>query len=237
MRRIRDVLRLCWGCGLSARAAASSCALARSTVAKYLARAREAGLAWPLPEELDDEALERALFPVSPSPREVDRFVPDWAEVHRELKRKGVTLQLLWEEYRQEHPKGYRYSRFCQMYRSWRGTLDLSMRQDHKAGEKLFVDYCGQTVPITDRATGKTRDAQIFVAVLGASNYTYAEAGVSQSLPEWVSAHVNAFAFFGGVPDLVIPDNLKAGVLAAHPYEPLLNATYEDYVFYALMWR
>jgi transposase len=215
-------------CGWSERATARSCALSRSTVAKYLARARVAGFSWPLPEGLDDEALERRLFPAGPAGDGIDRYVPDWAEVHRELKRKGVTLQLLWEEYKQTYPDGYQYSRFTERYRAWRGELDLPMRQNHKAGEKLFVDYCGQTLPITDRATGRVRQSQIFVAVLGASNYTFAEAFWTQSLPEWIMAHVHALRFLDGVPDFLVPDNLKAGVSLAHRYEPEPNRTYED---------
>jgi len=228
MRRIREVLRLSWEGGLSDRVVARSCSLARSTVAKYLHLAREAGLSWPLPEDLTDEALERRLFPGPASCEAGERFTPDWAEVHRELKRKGVTLHLLWDEYKEAHPDGYRYSAFCARYRAWRGTLDVSMRQDHKAGEKLFVDYCGHTVPITDRATGELREAQVFVAVLGASNYTFAEATWTQSLPEWITSHVHAFRFFGGVPELIVTDNLRSGVSAAHRYEPELNRTYED---------
>lgn len=156
------------------------------------------------------------------------RFVPDWAEVHRQLAHKGVTLQLVWEEYKQAHPDGFQYTQFCVRYRAWREMLDVPMRQAHKAGEKLFVDYCGQTTPITDRKTGEIRQAQVFVAVLGASNYTYAEACWAQSLPEWTMAHVHAFAFFGGVPALVVSDNLKAGVNIPHRYEPEANRTYED---------
>jgi transposase len=202
--------------------------LARSTVAKYLHRAGEAGLSWPLPEAMSDEALEQSLFRPSVSNDAVDRFVPDWAEIHQELKRKGVTLNLLWHEYKEAHPDGYQYSYFCAHYREWRGTLDVSMRQDHKAGEKLFVDYCGQTVAVTDRSTGVIREAQIFVAVLGASNYTFAEATWTQSLPEWIMSHVHAFQFFGGIPELIVPDNLRTGITSAHPYEPELNRTYED---------
>jgi len=228
MRRIRDVLRLCWGCRLSERAVALSCCLARSTVGKYVARARQAGLSWPLADDVGDEELERLLFPSSPTFCEVKRFVPDWAEVHRELARKGVTLQLVWEEYKQVHPEIYRYSRFSELYRLWRGALDLPMRQNHKAGEKMFVDYCGQTLPVVDRATGEVRAAQVFVAVLGASNYTFAEAFFTQSLPEWIMAHVHAFEYFHGVVEFVVCDNLRSAVSSAHPYEPEINATYAD---------
>jgi len=225
MRRIREVLRLKWACGLGDRAVAASCSLSRSTVSKYVRRAKEVGLSWPLPAEMTDEALEERLFVAEEI---AESFVPDWTEVHRQLKHKGVTLRLVWEEYKEAHPEGFQYSQFCARYRTWRETLDLPMRQEHKAGEKLFVDYAGQTVPLIDRQTGEVREAQIFVAVLGASNYTYAEAFWTQGLPEWIAAHVHAFQFFGGVPTLVIPDNLKSGVTLAHRYEPETNRTYTE---------
>jgi transposase len=207
---------------------AASCGLARSTVGKYVQRAREAGLSWPLPPELTDEELERHLFSAICSPEEGRRFIPDWSEVHRQLSRKGVTLQLVWEEYKQEHPDGFQYTQFCVRYRAWRETLDLPMRQEHKAGERMFVDYCGQTMPVTDGKSGNVRKTQIFVAVLGASNYTYVEACWTQSLPEWVMAHVHALNFYGGAPAIVVCDNLKSGVESAHRYEPEANRTYES---------
>ena len=188
MRKIREVLRLRWECGLSERTVAASCSLARSTVAKYVRRAGEVGLSWPLPAELTDAALEQLLFQTQEPLDGGPRFVPDWGEVHRQLARKGVTLQLVWEEYKEAHPEGFQYTQFCVRYRAWRETLDLPMRQEHKAGERMFVDYCGQTMAVTDPKTGDVRPAQIFVAVLGASNYTYAEACWTQSLPEWVMA-------------------------------------------------
>ncbi len=193
MRNIREVLRLRWECGLSERSVAASCSLARSTVAKYVRRAQEAGLSWPLPEGMTDEELERRAFPSSELSGTGARFVPEWAEVRRQLSRKGVTLQLVWEEYREAHPDGLGYTQFCVRYRAWRETLDLPMRQEHKAGERMFVDYCGQTMPVTDPKTGEVRPAQIFVAALGASNYTYAEASWTQQLPEWIMAHVRPF--------------------------------------------
>ncbi len=228
MRNIREVLRLRWECGLSERSVAASCSLARSTVAKYVRRAQEAGLSWPLPEGMTDEELERRAFPSSELSGTGARFVPEWAEVRRQLSRKGVTLQLVWEEYREAHPDGLGYTQFCVRYRAWRETLDLPMRQEHKAGERMFVDYCGQTMPVTDPKTGEVRPAQIFVAALGASNYTYAEASWTQQLPEWIMAHVRAFSFYGGVPALVVSDNLKAGVTTPHRYEPEVNRTYEN---------
>lgn len=159
------------------------------------------------------------------------RTQPDWPVVHRELRRKGVTLTLLWHECRAAHPDGFGYSWFCEQYNAWVGKLDVVMRQEHRAGEKLFVDYAGQTAEVVDRRTGEIRQAQVFVAVLGASNYTYAEATWTQSLADWIGSHVRAFEFFGGVPELVVPDNLRSGVHKAHRYEPPqpdLNPTYQD---------
>lgn len=186
MRKIREILRLKWECGLSQRQIAQSCAVARPTITEYLQRAEAAGVAWPLPAELDDEALERLLFPVPVSPHAEARPIPQWAEVHQELKRKGVTLFLLWQEYKATHPTGYGYTWFCPRYRAWAQKLDVVMRQEQRAGEKLFVDYAGQTVPVADPLTGQLRQAQIFVAVLGASSYTYVEATWTQSLPDWL---------------------------------------------------
>ena len=228
MRKIKEVLRLKWAKGMSNRQIAATCGIGRPTVAEYLRRAKEADLSWPLPGDLDEVQLEHRLFPPPPALPANRRGVPDWAHIHRELKNAGVTLFLLWQEYRVAHPEGYQYSWFCEHYRLWRGKLDVVMRQDHRAGEKLFVDYAGQTAPIIDRNTGEIRQAQIFVAVLGASNYTYAEATWTQSLPDWIGAHVRCLAFFGGVPELVVPDNLRAGVSKAQRYEPDTNPTYQD---------
>jgi len=232
MRKIKEVLRLKWECGLGDRVVAATCSVSRSTVSKYVRLARQAGLSWPLPEEMDDDRLEALLFQSQADCRMRNRHIPDWAEVHRELRYKGVTLQLLWEEYRQTYPDGLRYSQYCTRYRQFCQTLDLPMRQCHKAGEKLFVDFCGQTMPITDQKTGKVRQAEIFVAVLGASNYTYVEACWAQSLPSWIMAHVRAFQFFGGAPSLLICDNLKSGVISPDRYEPEANHTYEEMAAY-----
>jgi transposase len=228
MRKIKEVLRLCWASGLSKRKTARSCGISRPAVDEYLRRAEEAGLSWPLPADLDDGALERLLFPAAPVLPAQERGLPEWSTIHQELKRKGVTLFLLWQEYRERHPQGYQYSWFCERYRAWRGRLDVVMRQDHRAGEKLFVDYAGQTVPVVDRFTGEIRTAQIFVAVLGASNYTYAEATWTQGLPDWIGSHQRCFQYLGGVPEIVVPDNLRAGVTKAHRYEPDTNPTYQD---------
>ena len=228
MRKIKEVLRLKWGKGMSNRKIATSCGIGRLTVSEYLRRAEEAGVGWPLPADLDDARLERQLFPPPPDLPAQVRGIPDWLVIHRELKLKSVTLFLLWQEYRTAHPDGYQYSWFCDHYRAWQGKLDVVMRQDHRAGEKLFIDYAGQTVPIIDRATGEICEAQIFVAVLGASNYTYAEATWSQSLPDWIGSHIRTFSFLGGITELVVPDNLRSGVSKAHRYEPDTNPTYQD---------
>jgi len=226
MRKIKEVLRLKWANDLSDRKIAQSCNISRPAVANYVERAEQAGLSWPLPDTLTDAELERLLFPTLHKSSARDRVPPDLLKVHQELQKKNVTLFLLWQEYREQHPKGYQYSWFCDQYRNWLGTRDLSMRQTHRAGEKLFVDYAGHTLPVIDPRTGEIRSAQIFVAVLGASNYTYAEATWSQSLPDWIGSHQRSFTFFGGLPELVVPDNLLSGVTKAHRYEPDLNPTY-----------
>jgi transposase len=228
MRKVKEVLRLKWEGGLSDRQIAKSCGIARPTVADYLRRASAAGVSWPLPAGLDEGTLERLLFPPSSLLSAKARPLPDWAELQRELKRPGVTLALLWQEHKAVFPEGYQYSAFCQHYRAWQRQVDLVMRQTHRAGEKLFVDYAGQTVPIVERTSGECHPAQLFVAVLGASNYTYAEATWTQTLPDWIGSHVRTFAYLGGVPELLVPDNLKSGVTAAHRYEPDLNPTYQD---------
>lgn len=225
MRKLREILRL-RAAGKSHRQIGLSVGIGQSTVSDSLSRARLAGVSWPC--ELDDAALERALYPPKPAMPDVERGQPDWAEVHRELKRKGVTLFLLWQEYKSIHRDGFQYSWFCQHYRAFAGRLDLVMRQSHRAGESMFVDYAGQTVPVINRETGELRHAQIFVAVLGASNYTFARASWTQSLPDWIDAHCRAFTFFGGVTETVVPDNLKAGVTHPHRYEPELNPTYTE---------
>jgi transposase len=228
MRKIREILRLKWECELSHRQIAESCQVARPTVTEYIERATAVGLSWPLPAELDETSLERLLFPPRSVQPTTPRPMPNWPTVHEELQRKGVTLFLLWHEYKATHPTGYGYTWFCTQYQAWAQKLDLVMRHDHRAGEKLFVDYAGQTVPIQDSQTGEVRQAQIFVAVLGASSYTYIEATWSQSLPDWIGSHVRAFEFFGGVPEVLVPDNLRSGVTTAHRYEPELNPTYQD---------
>lgn len=228
MRKIREVLRLHHGCGLSKRQIAPIVGIGTTTVFDYLSRARRAGLSWPLAEGLCDEGLERLLFPASAGRSTEPRAQPDWPTIHRELRRKSVTLRLLWEEYRATAPQGYGYSQFCELYRRWTGRLSPTMRQQHVAGERLFVDFAGQTVEVVNPLTGEITDAQIFIAALGASSYTYARAVASQSLPDWISAHVEAFAYFGGVTAQLVCDNLKAGVTKPCRWEPALNPTYRE---------
>ena len=228
MRKIKDVLRL-HAAGRSARQIGPSVGVGRSTVAEYLRRAEVAGLSWPLPEGLDDETLERRLFPPTPPAKGRQFAEADWAAVHRELKRPGVTLALLWDEYRgQHHPDGYGYSAFCEHYRRWVGRLSPVMRQRHAAGERMFVDYSGTRMAVINPATGVARLAEIFIAVMGGSNQTYAEASWSQTLPDWIGAHTRAFAAFGAVPALVVSDNLKSGVIRACFYEPEVNRSYAE---------
>jgi transposase len=228
MRKIKEILRLKFEGGQTNRRIARSCHISRPTVADYLLRFEEAGLTWLAAQALDNATLEHKLFPPAPVAATEQRPVPDWGEVHRELRRKGVTLTLLWHEYKVAYPEGYQYSWFCDQYRAWAAKLDVVMRQEHRAGEKLFVDYAGQTAEVVDRRTGEIRQTQIFVAVLGASNYTYAEATWTQQLPDWIGSHVRAFSFFGGTSELLVPDNLRSGVSKAHRYEPDLNPTYMD---------
>jgi transposase len=229
MRKIRDVLRLT-ASGMSSRKVAASLSVGGTTVIDCLQRARAAGVAWPLPEDITDEVLETRLYPALTAIAEMKarRPAPHWPIIHRELKRPGVTLQLLWEEYRGSHPGGYGYSRFCELYRAWEGRLSPTMRQTHVAGERMFVDYAGTTIDVIDGATGEVMRVQLFVAVLGASNYTYAEATWTQGLADWVGSHTRTFAFFGGVPAMVVSDNLKSGVTKACFYEPAVNRTYAE---------
>jgi transposase len=227
MRKIKEVLRL-RALGQTDRVIAQSLDIGHSTVRRYRERAEEAGLAWPLPAGLSESELEARLFPPLPSASQ-PRPVPEWKEVKDELRgRRGVTLQLLWLEYKEANPDGYQYSQFCQRYREWKGTLDPVLRQEHRAGEKAFVDYAGQTVPVVEPKTGEIRETQIFVGVLGASNYTYAEATWTQQLPDWTASHVRMFSHFEGVPRALVSDNLRSGVKTACYYDPDVNPTYRD---------
>ena len=226
VRKIREVLRL-KAAGLSDRRIAAVIGSARSTVQECLRRAHETGLAWPLPDDLDESTLQGRLYrrevPLSSRPR------PDFAQLHAELCRPGVTRLLLWQEYKATQPEGWQYSVFCDQYRHWLGSQELVLRQNHAPGEKLFVDYAGQTVPILERHSGEIREAQIFVAVLGCSNYTYAEATWTQALADWLGAHARALEFIGGSPCAIVPDNLRSAVARAHRYEPQINPSYQDF--------
>jgi transposase len=226
MRQIRHTLRLASD-GISARQIGRMLGVARSTIQDNLKRAQVAGLAWPLPADLTDAVLEERLFARGGTQRGVRRRVePAWSDLICELKRPGVNLMVLWEEYRAVHPDGYSYSRFCDLIREFEARLSPVMRQEHRAGDKVFVDYSGKKIGITDPATGTVKFAEIFVAVLGASGFTYCEASWTQTLPDWIGAHVRMFRFFGGVPRLVVPDNLKSGVTKASFYDPEINLSY-----------
>ena len=227
MRKIEEVLRLHHACGRSNREIARAVRASPTTVADYLRRARLAGLTWPLAEGLTELAVEAALFPVQPACR-VKRPEPEWAAVHRQLGRSGVTLDLLWQEYRELRSDGYQYSAFCAHYRAFAQALPVTLRQSHAPGERLFVDYSGQTVAVIDPGSGEERQAQVFVAVLGASSYTFVEATWTQGLADWIGSHVRCLEFLGGAPELLVPDNLKSGVTHPAFYEPDLNPSYQE---------
>lgn len=228
MRQIREVLRL-HAQGLSRHQISQSLGLSRTSVQNYLARAHGAGLRWPLPDELDDATIEAQLFARDADVSRPGRPEPDWATVHRERKRgKHVTRQLLWLEYKADHPEGLGYTQFCTHYRAWLKRQDVVMRFEYTAGERLFVDFAGDTTPVTDPETGEIGQAQVFVAALGASGYLYVEATRGQDLGSWLGAHVRTFEAFGGAPRVVVPDNLKAGVTKACWYDPELNPSYLD---------
>jgi transposase len=226
MRHVKDILRLKHVNQLSVREVARSCGLPVSTVGDYLQRAEAAGLTWPLPEGMADSELQAKLLDGSVDEATPAKEVPPWPQIHEQLRRKGVTLYLLWQEYRQANPIGFQYSRFCELYQQWAGTLDPVLRQVHEPGQKLFVDWAGQTVPI-QQPDGTTKPAALFVAVLGASNKTYVEAFADQQLPSWIAGHCHAFAFYAGVTRAVVPDNTKTAVIHANRYEPVLHPTYQ----------
>jgi len=230
MRKIKEVLRLKYVCGLSEREIARSCHVTRSTVGNYLRRAAVAGLSWPLAVELSEAELQERLFPVLDLPSTAERPLPDCEYIYNQLrgyKSFNLTLTQLWLEYREQHPDGYQYTQFCEYYRQWRGKLDYCMRQEHRAGEKAFLDYCNG-LSFVDLATGELVPTQLFVAVWGASNYTYADATLSQKLPNWIGSHVRAFEYFSCVPRMLVPDNLKSGVHDPCFYEPEMNPTYTE---------
>jgi transposase len=233
VRKLKEILRFKYQGKLSHRQIALSLNISASTVSYYVNRAAQLGIHdWPLSELWDDLTLERAFLKTQPIHKKQHKPLPNWATIHQELKRKdhkGVTLERLWQEYAERQGSHYySYNHFCRLYKEWARVLQPSMRRTHTAGEKLFVDYCGQTIPIVDPHTGEIiYRAQIFVAVLGASNYTFAEATRSQQLEDWCLSHKRAFEFFGGVPQLVIPDCLKSAVSVARNTDPDLNPTYQ----------
>jgi transposase len=228
MRRIKEILRLKFEFNLDNRQIARSCNIPHSTVANYLRRAEAAGVAWPLPPDMSDTDVEKLLFPTVPAGRKVP--MPDFEAIHTELLgHKYVTLELLWREYKRVYPEGYQYSYYCELYRRWAKKLDIYLRQEHRAGERMFVDHAGPTVPVVDRNTGLIKEASIFVAVLGASSYTFCEAVWKRDLPSWIGSHNRAVEFFRGVTEVTTPDNWKTGVKDPCYYDPELNPTYRDW--------
>ena len=233
MRKIKEVLRL-HALGLAQRQIARSCSLGQSTVSEYLKAAEAARLEWSEVAGWEEARLVAALLPRPPAKANPSRQpAPDYASIHTELQQhKHLTLQLVWEEYRAQNPEGYRYSRFCELYQRWRRKQEVVLRQEHRAGEKLFVDYAGRTILVQSPTNGEMREAQLFVAVLGASNYTYAQATWTQGLGDWIGSHIRAFEFIGGVSEMVVPDNLKSGITKTCRYEPGVNLTYEEMAHY-----
>lgn len=228
MRQIKETLRLTYEAKLSARQVGRSLGLSHTVVRSYVRAAEEAGIGWPLPEGMDEAQLQQRLFP-DRRPRSPSRHLPDMAQVHQELeRRRGVTLKLLWEEYRATHPDGYGLTQFCAYYRRWRDTGDVVLRQRHLAGEATFVDWAGPTIPWTDPGTGAVHQASLFVATLGASNYTFCRAYPNQQLPSWIDAHVQAFSFYEGTSRAIVPDNPRTGIKRANYYEPELHPTYQE---------
>lgn len=233
MRKVREILRLALTQRRGHREISRSCSVSPTTVGNYVNEIKDSGLTYSQIEEMDDHRLRELMRGSSKTKTATNsRPLPDWEQVHKELSRKGVTLQLLWREYKQVHPDGYQSSQFCDLYRNWRGALDASLRQTYKGGEKMFVDYAGQTMPVRDRLVGEIREAEIFVAALGASNYTYAEATWDQGLANWINSHIRTFEFYHGVPAITIPDNIRSGVSKASRYEPDLNPTYHEMAVY-----
>lgn len=226
MRNIKEILRQKWDLGRSHREIAVSVGVSVGAVAGTLKRASECGLDGASIGGFNDEELEAKLYPSKHEVR--PRPLPDFAYLHAERRKPGVTLELLHHEYLERHPDGYRYTQFCDRYRDWLGQRKLTMRQDHRAGEKLFVDYAGKKPEIVNPQTGEVSSVELFVAVLGASNLTYAEATLTQRGPDFIASHVRAFRYLGGVPEAVVPDQLKSGVTTACRYEPGIQRTYEE---------
>jgi transposase len=230
MRKIKEILRLHFEQTLGQRQIARSVNTSQSTVHEYLARMKAAGLQWPLGEDWNEERLQQALFPPGQTLSKIPkRPQPDFVHIREQLERhRDLTLDLLWEEYREQHPDGYSYSRFCKLHRHWKKRQDVVMRQDHCPGEKLFLDWAGATIPI-HHSDGTTRHAALFVAAMGASSYTYAEAVPDQQMANWLKVQIHALEYYGGCPQLLIPDNTKTGVTRACIYEPDLNPTYQEF--------
>ena len=228
MRRIRDSLRLHLQAGLSYNEVGRALKISKSVVGKYVSLARVAGIDWAVAQTLSDEELEARLYRPALT-RATLQVAPDFGHVHQELKRPDVTLMLLWEEYATGNPLAYKYTSFCVKYREFARTQQRSMRQIHVAGEKLFVDYAGSTVPIIDPATGEITQAQIFVATLGASNYSYACATPRQTTADWIEAQTKALEFIGGATRLLVPDQPRALIKNPDRYDPEANRTYEDF--------
>jgi transposase len=228
MKKIREILRLRFDLGRTHREIGVACGLSASTVGECLARCKREGLGWPPPDELSDSQLEQRIYRIERCKEEI-RPSPDWALVHKELRRSDthVSRFCLWEEYRKEHPDGYEYSWFCQEYRAWTATVEPVMRKQHRGGYATFVDYAGDVVKTICQETGEIKIAQIFIGVLGASSYTFAEAVWSQSVTSWIASHIRMFEFFGGTTELVVPDNLLSGVTKPNFYDPVVNPTYQ----------
>lgn len=227
MRKISEVLRQRYALNCSYRDIASSLNISISTISDYIGRAKVAGLHWPLPDDITEEKLFSLLF--LPSKTEEKKRVPaDWEQIHKERRKKGMTLRLLWREYRDQHPDGLCYSQFCRYYENYAKTLNPVMHQCHKAGEKTFVDYAGMTMEWIEPMTGEIHVAQVFVGCLGASQFIFAEATATQQIPDWVTSHIHMFEYFGGVSEILVPDNLKSGVTKAHRYDPDINLNYQQ---------
>jgi transposase len=229
MRKIREVMRLRDSVKASRREIALSVGIARSTVAEYFYRSDAAGLSWPLPEGISDEELDRLLFPPVSSIDEPARALPNWSDIKRELSRKGVTLLLLWQEYKDANPEGYGYSRFASLYREWLDKTDCRMRQHHKAGEKEWVDFVGLTMPLTNASTGEVRQVQIFASALGASQRIFAKAYESQTLENWLGANADSFEFYGALAEILVIDNLRSGVTSPDRFEPVVNQAFAEF--------
>ena len=228
MRKISEILRQRYELKRSYRDIAQSLNISISTVSTYLTCAKKANISWPLPSDLGEQELQDRIFlPATQS--ESKKPLPDFEKIHQEYRKKGVTLRLLWREYRDGHQDGLSYNRYCIHYRTFAKTIEPVMRQVHKAGEKTFVDYAGTTVEWIDPETGEINYAQIFVGTLGASQLIFCEATETQSLPDWFLSHIHMFEYFGGVTSIVVPDNLKSATTTAHRYDPDINVNYQHF--------